>query len=681
MDIAQRVIRRSMGTARAGHVRTVAATLCLLALTLVAGAATAAKVTSSDFPGVTCEVVQVPMRDGIHLTTYVYLPDGDGPYPVVLQRNPYGRLSGDDCFKGFGVSMAVYAEQGYAGVHQEVRGTYTSEGVYNPVEQEATDGYDAIEWAARQPWSTGKVGMDGSSYLAIVQWQAAALRPPHLAAIAPNIMGSDYHDNNVYVNGVPNLWLMQSWPAGTIVPDQIIRDESSRGVPPAQIAQDVADWNTLVNERMLSTWVWQLPLTGFTQFQQYAPVYYEWLDHPSYDDYWARVDTSRRYHDVEVPALVSGDWYDPFQVGTVENYDGMRTRGGSAEARRGTRLIMGAYGHSGNSGTPSFGDDTPDPSIKMRFFEHYLKGVDNGYENDPRVHLYVLVPPNSGNEGSGFWVTGSSYPLPGTRTVRYYLASGGHANSRFGDGELFAAGAMRHGHGGYFEVKSDRGRHAGFDRGWGNAGWNRPGRDGRSSSAPMDHFVYDPNDPVPTTGGNMCCNGALLPAGARDQNTVEMRDDVLVYTSDPLDHDMAVIGRVRAEFWAASSARDTDFTVKLVDVHPDGLTHNVLDRIVRARYRHGSAKPPQLIRPHNKPYRYTLELGNTATIFRPGHQVRVEISSSNFPHFARNLNTGLNNNDTSQVRVAYQTILHNGGHPSFVSLPVAPGISAADSRQ
>jgi hypothetical protein len=172
----------------------------------------------------------------------------------------------------------------------------------------------------------------------------------------------------------------------------------------------------------------------------------------------------------------------------------------------------------------------------------------------------------------------------------------------------------------------------------------------------------------------MCCNGVLLPAGALDQSTVELRNDVLVYTGAPLAHDMAVIGTVNATFWAMTSARDTDFTLKLVDVHPDGLTHNVLDRIVRARFREGSRLPPELIEP-NQPYQYTLELGNTATILRAGHQIRVEVSSSSFPHYSRNLNTGLDNNSTDAVLVAHQTILHDKDHPSFVALPVAPNVT------
>lgn len=606
--------------------------LAFLAIAQLEAGTAAAQVSSSLFPGVTCEEVQVPMRDGTLLTTDVYLPSAPGRYPVVMQRDPYGRAFGDGCFVGLSMGVATFAQQGYVGIDQQVRGTYTSQGSFTPVFQEAKDGYDAIEWAGVQPWSTGKVGMTSGSYLGIVQWQAAPLRPPHLVAIAPSVMDSDYHDGVFYVNGVFSLWLNQSWPAGYIVPDQMYRG--------GQSSAQVDAWKMLVNDNLFTNWVWQLPLSRFSEFRQFASFYYDWVGHPNYDAYWAKVDTSTRYRDITVPALISGDWYDPFQVGTVQNFQGMRSVGGSAQARQGTRLIMGAYGHSGDSGTPTFGDDTPDPSIQMRFFDHYLKGLDNGFEDDPIVHLYVLVPPNSGDTGSGFWITGNNFPLPGTQIAKYFLHSGGHANTRLGDGVL----------------TEDDG-----------------GRDGSARTA-ADRFDYDPDNPVPTVGGNMCCNGVLLPAGALDQSTVELRNDVLVYTGAPLAHDMAVIGTVNATFWAMTSARDTDFTLKLVDVHPDGLTHNVLDRIVRARFREGSRLPPELIEP-NQPYQYTLELGNTATILRAGHQIRVEVSSSSFPHYSRNLNTGLDNNSTDAVLVAHQTILHDKDHPSFVALPVAPNVT------
>jgi hypothetical protein len=250
-----------------------------------------------------------------------------------------------------------------------------------------------------------------------------------------------------------------------------------------------------------------------------------------------------------------------------------------------------------------------------------------------------MVPPDRGNKGSGFWISGPSYPLPGTRRVTYHLASSGHANSREGDGRLMIA-----------------------------ADSSPDGPPMRES--PPDRFTYDPRDPVPTVGGNFL--NATLVAGAADQSAVELRKDVLVYTSVPLTEDMAVIGDVRATIWAISSATDTDFSVKVVDVHPDQITHNVLDRIVRARFRQGTKQPWTLITP-GKAYEYSLYLGDTATIFRAGHRVRVEVSSSNFPRVARNTNTGHPNpNADTDMKPADQMVLHDRQHPSRIELSVVP---------
>jgi putative CocE/NonD family hydrolase len=241
------------------------------------------------------------------------------------------------------------------------------------------------------------------------------------------------------------------------------------------------------------------------------------------------------------------------------------------------------------------------------------------------------VPPDRGTEGGGFHVTAETYPLPGTEMRKYYLASGGRANTRLGDGVL-----------------------------------------GSQPSGDPDRFVYDPKDPVPTMGGNLCC-GDFLMRGALDQSKIELRKDVLVYTSAPLTEDLAVVGPVTVKLWAASAARDTDFTAKLVDVHLDEIAHNVLDRIVRARFRNGSKKPPSLITPGAR-NEYAIDLGHTATMFRKGHRIRLEISSSNFPHFDRNPNTGRPFGEDAQLMTATQTIFHDAEHPSRIELPVAPGL-------
>jgi putative CocE/NonD family hydrolase len=578
------------------------------------------------------------MRDGTLLATDKYSPDSGGKLPVILARNPYaGVLLPGGCFMGLGASLAVFAQNGYHALAQECRGTARSQGRFNAMAQEAQDGYDAIEWAGTQDWSTGKVGTTSGSYLGLTQWQPAIHSPPHLAAIAPAVTGSDYHDNWTYVNGIFDTWLNMSWPSLAFVPDQIKRFGKSNQMPPDQADKIAAQFVANMTANLLPNWVWTLPLTSFDQFTVMAPYYYDWTAHPFYDAFWARMDVETHYDDVKVPALISDAWYDLFSVGALRNFDGMRSRGGTPQVREGTKLYMGAYGHAPDTGTPTFGSDAALLPIdtQLAFYDRYLKDENNGWESTPNVKLYVLVPPDSGNEGSGFYITGDSYPLPGSQQMNLFLASGGHANTSKGDGELVFAPTRR--------------------------------------STP-DHFDYDPANPVPTNGGNMCCNN-IVPNGAQEQSQIEMRDDVLVYSTAPLTADMAAIGPVEVKLWARTSARDTDFTAKLVDVHPDGLTHNVLDRIVRASLRRGSKLPPEAIEP-GQAYEYTIPVGNAGTIFKKGHVIRLEISSSSFPHYLRNLNTGKNSLWTSEMVVAHQTILHNHQHPSRLILVVAPGVHA-----
>ncbi len=625
---------------RLNRIRVARAQLAMLALSLVLGAVLAAAraETNPNFPGVVCETIQVPMRDGTLLTTDKYSPTSGGRLPVIMLRNPYGHLIGTGCFKGLGGSLAPLVQHGYHALAQECRGTSTAHGPFREMVQEAQDGYDAIEWAGTQTWSTGKVGMTSGSYLGLTQWQPAIHAPPHLAAINPQITASDYHDNWQYVNGVFDLWFGMSWPTLAFAGDQVQRFGRANNWPPGQADSIEAQFNANANANLTTTWAWQLPLTNFTPLTTMAPYFYDWVDHAFYDQYWAALDVERRYPDVKVPALVVSDWFDIFQVGSFRNYHGMRASGGTASARAGTKLYVGAYGHAGDSGKPTFGSDAallPTDTL-VAFYDRYLKGIDNGWENTPNVKMYVLVPPDTGNTGSGFYLTGASYPLPGSETLDLYLASGGHANSSKGDGRLVGA----------------------------------PAEHGRP-----DYFDFDPADPVPTTGGNMCCNGVLVPNGAQDQTAVEQRKDVLVYSTGPLGADVAAIGPVQVKLWARSSAPDTDFTAKLVDVHLDGVSHNVLDRVVRASLRNGSKLPPDKIE-SGKSYEYTIALGNAGTIFRKGHLIRLEISSSNFPHYARNLNTGENSNFTSETAVARQTVLHDEDHPSRLVLSVAPDVRA-----
>jgi putative CocE/NonD family hydrolase len=582
----------------------------------------------------------VAMRDGVKLATDITLPSTSGRHPVMIMRNPYGATVGPGCASGMAkATLGPYASDGYVVISQDVRGTSRSEGVFTPFVQEQNDGYDTVEWAAAQPWSDGHVSMTSLSYLGAAQWQAALTKPLHLVAITPSITAPDYHDDWTYRNGVFDPMFNLAWVAQAFVPDQMARSMKAQAASQAEIDAKIAAWKQEVADNEMTHWMTHLPLDSGVNdtLAQYAPFYFDWLKHPTYDAFWANIDVGRHYQDIAVPALISGAWYDLFAVGTINSYWGMRDKGGSALARKGTMLTMSWGGHAALSaplpGQITWGPDPSDKTLTKRFIDHYARDVENGIENEPRVQLTVLVPPDQGTEGSSFLFKTSDFPAPDTRWTRFYLASGGNANTRTGDGLLEA------GH----------------------------------SSGPEDHFTYDPAHPVPTRGGND--GGFGSPGGAFDQSGIETRDDVLVYQSAPLADDMAVIGPVTVAFWAATSARDTDFTVKLVDVHPDGFAHNVVDRIIRASLRRGSTEPAEAIQA-GRAYPYTLSLGGTATIFRKGHRVRLEVSSSNFPHYARNLNTGRSNETTAEMVKANQTILHDERHPSYIELPVVPDVRA-----
>jgi putative CocE/NonD family hydrolase len=438
------------------------------------------------------------------------------------------------------------------------------------------------------------------------------------------------------VNGVFDLWFAQSWILNFFAPDEYRRQLIAKGVQPDDARKASDEYLAEGKRTILTTWAPHIPLASFANLRSLAPYYYEWLEHANYDDYWAKVDVETRWGKVTAPALVNGGWSDLFAIGSIRSFNGMVASGGSATARNGTKLVMIPGGHGG-TGVLSFEGGTDIlQTLQLRFYDHYLKGIDNGIDREPRVQLFVQIPPEGGTKGSGFWVTGDTFPLPGTEKIRFNVGSGGHANTRRGDGVLDIV---------------------------------------RPSTGPDDTFVYNPRNPMPSHGGGLCCTslGVYFGSGAQDQSTLELRDDVLVYTSAPLVTDLAVIGQVNVGLWAKSSARDTDFTAKLVDVRPDGFAYNVLDRVVRARFRNGSKSASSLIEP-GKAYEYKIELGYAGTLFKAGHRVRLDISSSKFPQLARNQNTGNDPGMDGWIESATQTILHDADHPSYVDLSVVPGV-------
>jgi hypothetical protein len=499
--------------------------------------------------------VAVPMRDGVRLSTDVYLPDAPGPFPVILIRTPYNNNLDSQ------VEDAVYfATRGYAVAIQDVRGRYDSEGEWSPFVHEAEDGYDAQEWCGTQPWSTGRVGTSGASYVALTQWLPAPLRNPHLAAMAPRVGFSNLYHNWVYTGGAFQLAFNLRW--GAVQMQGRVNQVQHLWMPP---------------EQHLATLFWHLPLImGDENAGRVSEFYKEWIRHPACDAYWeTRGNIESHYHEIDVPAYGFGGWYDVFLQGTLNNFMGVRRHGASERARRGQKVLIGPWIHAlGERGTSSRTGDLdfgPEALVdlrleELRWFDCWLRGIDDGILGEPPVRVFVM--------GENRWRTADDWPIPGTRFVEHYLHSGGRGNTLFGDGRL-----DRH----------------------------------RPEHEPPDTFVYDPRDPAPTLGGSTCCGEDVTPVtmGPRDQRPAEWRPDVLCYTTAPLETDVEVTGPIRVVLWASSTAADTDFTAKLVDVFPSGYAMNVAQGIIRARFRE-SFEHPTLIEP-GRVYRYEIaKLG-----FRP----------------------------------------------------------------
>ncbi|HLI51975.1 MAG TPA: CocE/NonD family hydrolase, partial [Thermomicrobiaceae bacterium] len=379
----------------------------------------------------------------------------------------------------------------------------------------------------------------------------------------------------------------------------------------------------------------KLPLSGLPVFADDATYYDEWLRHPSYDDFWAGLDVRQGYERLSLPALNMGGWYDIFIKGTLGNYTGMRTRAATGEARRRQHLLIGPWNHEGmRAGNPigaidfgrrSTGGELDVDGMHLRWYDRWLKEIDNGVEDEPPVRIFVM------GSGAGHWRTAADWPLPETEYQSWYFHSDGRANTLTGDGSLSLDMA---------------------------------------ASEPPDSYVYNPRNPVPSMGGGLCCNAVYSQGGAYDQRSVEAREDVLVYSSAVLAEPLEVVGPVKVILYAASSAVDTDFTAKLVDVEPCGLARNLTDSIIRARYRN-SMSEPELLTP-GEVVAYEIDLIGTANLFQKGHRIRVEISSSNFPRFDRNLNTGEDQATGTEMVSALQTVLHSSECPSRIVLPVVP---------
>jgi len=562
------------------------------------------------------------MRDGVTLYADVYRPDDNAKHPAILVRSPYNKSeTTGNVLSGY-MSPYKFARAGYVMVIQDLRGTGVSEGEFYARRAEANDGYDSVEWLADQPWCNGNVGMCGLSHLGFTQWAAAKSQPPHLKTICP--AGTEA-GARPFKNGAFRLNQMLVWYQSLIA----LALRRSK-LPPEEIKTRQKTWLKMIDnvgEQLRFLPLKDAPILKLASEPDILPFYTDFLTYIADKSFWQTLHTPTPPEEVVIPALHVCGWYDDIASSVLDSYMNMKKRGGSSLARSNQKVIIGPWIHTTEqasvSGELDFGAAASGASVgvnglHIRWFDHWLKGIDNHITSEPPVRIFVM--------GDNIWRDEKDWPLPDTDYTKYYLHSGGRANTRYGDGSLDTM---------------------------------PPGEE------PADMYLYDPRNPTPTKSGKL---GPSFLQGAFDQREIEERNDVLVYTSSILETDLEVTGPIELELWAASSAVDTDFTGKLVDIWPDGKAYNLVDSIVRARYR-DSEYQAELIRP-GKIYRYSFSLGSTANVFKSGHRIRIQISSSNFPKWDRNLNTGHPIGEDAALKAAVQTIYHDKKHPSCIILPV-----------
>ena len=585
--------------------------------------------------------VMMPMRDGIQLATDIYRPKTDKKVPVIFSRTPYNFNSWGDGEQKTRTAEKAYevVQHGYAYVVQNERGRYYSEGEWDILGIPLTDGYDAFSWMKDQPWSNGKIGTLGCSSTAEWQMAVAALDHPSHAAMVPQSFGAgvgrvgDYYEQGNWYRGGAEQLLFFAWLYG------VEHDKYKPRIPKGATQEDlirISRFYDLAPENPsvdMSEALAHLPIQDILQNIQGKREVFDKMvrRNPNHEDWYK----GGLYHDdmeIGVPSFWFASWYDVSISPNLALFNHVRNNSKDQFVRDNQYLVIAPTLHcrytraTANTivGERNVGDARLNYSEQIySWFDLWLKGENNSFkDNTPRVQYYTM--------GKNVWQSAESWPPESSQLKTYYLTSGGKANSLYGDGRL--------------NIKETN-----------------------SENTP-DSFNYDPMNPVNSYGGNVCCTGNAVNGGAYDQQAMETRQDILVYTTEPLEAGIEVTGFIESKLYISSDAKDTDFTIKLIDVYPDGRAYNLDETIQRVRYREGYDR--EVFMEKDKVYEINLTPMATSNFFEKGHRIRIEVSSSNFPRFARNLNTGGTNYDEKESVIATNTVHHSKQYPSQIRLPI-----------
>ena len=553
--------------------------------------------------------IPVPMRDGVNLSADILLPpssQGNGPWPALLLRTIY------DNQEARYISWArEFTNRGYAVIMQDCRGRGDSDGEWIPYVCELHDGYDTHQWIGEQEWCDGNLGTFGLSYPGFTQTLPATLRSKYLKAVAPIASQQDNYGHH-RVNGVIHHNVAFAF---LNMLGRSMQYESLK-----HFDQD--------------TFFFELPIdTAMEKVSKTHPYYKGIMEHEQYDDWWSSYSLRDKYSEMAIPSLFITGWFDSLSNENFKLFNGWSKKAKTEDARSKTKLIIGPWSHqiapwgrvpmgeNGEYADRTFGKQALSDVIEMHmhWYDQRLKGIDTGVDDEAPIKLFVM--------GKNTWRDEYEWPLERTEWTKFYLSSNGNAAD---DGGSLST-----------EIKT-------IDQ-------------------TSDSFIYDPKDPVPSVGSQYQTYDFC---GPRDRSHIQLRPDVLTFTTDVLTEDLEITGPISATVWASSDAIDTDFTATLTDLEPGGKAIALCEGIVRARFRDGTENPQMII--PGKIYKFEIDMWNTSNSFNKGHRIRIEISSSNFPRYNRNLNSGNPIASDTDITIANQTVYHGSKYPSHINLPLIP---------